>query len=167
MWHLPELRIEPMYPASAGRFLFILPPDAFNLDTSFSPLSYLYLSVFNITIIVPYNKDVVRIQINKQTKHSTQSLVQGKPQWVWVARNCPRSQVSGANPRRQPGSLLPESTLNITGPDALSQWGHREHAQNQGWHKTNTQEIPVMLLSPVSPLLAGGWTKTQKRSNLR
>ena len=74
MRHLPELRIEPMYPASAGRFLFTLPPDAFNLDTSLSPLSYLYLSVFKITIIVPYNKDVVRIQINKQTKKTLDTV---------------------------------------------------------------------------------------------
>lgn len=67
MRHLPEPRIEPMYPASAGSFLFTLPPDAFNFDTNLSPLSSVYLGVFKITIIVPYNKDVVRIQTNKQT----------------------------------------------------------------------------------------------------
>ena len=67
MRHLPEPRIEPTYPASAGSFLFTLPPDALNFDTNLSPLSSVYLGVFKITIIVPYNKDVVRIQTNKQT----------------------------------------------------------------------------------------------------
>ena len=75
MQHLPEPRTEPMYPAFAGRFLFTLPPDAFNLDTSLSPFTSLYLSVFKIAIIVPYNKDAVRIQTNKQRNKKTLDTV--------------------------------------------------------------------------------------------